>query len=195
MLVHPSVPATTVPEFIAYAKTNPGKINYASAGTGAPSHVTGELFKMMAGVNLVHVPYRGSGLGLVDLLAGQVQAGFPTLTSSIEYVRAGKLRALAVTSATRSDALPDIPTVGEFLPGYDASGWYGIGAPKGTSVEIVAKLNTEINAGLVDPKLKARLADVGGTPLVGSPADFGKLIAEETEKWGKVVKFSGAKAD
>jgi tripartite-type tricarboxylate transporter receptor subunit TctC len=195
MLVHPSVPATTVPEFIAYAKTNPGKINYASAGTGAPSHVTGELFKMKAGVNLVHVPYRGSGLGLVDLLAGQVQAGFPTLTSSIEYVRAGKLRALAVTSATRSDALPDIPTVGEFLPGYDASGWYGIGAPKGTSVEIVAKLNTEINAGLVDPKLKARLADVGGTPLVGSPADFGKLIAEETEKWGKVVKFSGAKAD
>jgi tripartite-type tricarboxylate transporter receptor subunit TctC len=195
MVVHPSVPATTVPEFIAYAKTSPGKINYASAGTGAPSHVTGELFKMMAGVNLVHVPYRGSGLGLVDLLAGQVQAGFPTLTSSIEYVRAGKLRALAVTSATRSDALPDIPTVGEFLPGYDASGWYGIGAPKGTSVEIVAKLNTEINAGLVDPKLKARLADVGGTPLVGSPADFGKLIAEETEKWGKVVKFSGAKAD
>jgi tripartite-type tricarboxylate transporter receptor subunit TctC len=195
MAVHPSVPAKTVPEFIAYAKANPGKISMASAGIGAPSHVSGELFKMMARVNLVHVPYRGAGPALVDLLAGQVQVGFPSMPSSIEYVRAGKLRALAVTSATRSDALPDIPTVGEFLPGYEASASYGIGAPKGTPVEIIDMLNKEINAALGDPKMKARLADLGGTPLLGSPADFGKLIAEETEKWGKVVKFSGAKAD
>ena len=195
MAVHPSVPAKTVPEFIAYAKANPGKISMASAGIGAPSHVSGELFKMMAGVNLVHVPYRGAGPALVDLLAGQVQVGFPSMPSSIEYVRAGKLRALAVTSATRSDALRDIPTVGEFLPGYEASASYGIGAPKGTPVEIIDMLNKEINAALGDPKMKARLADLGGTPLLGSADDFGKLIAEETEKWGKVVKFAGVKAE
>jgi tripartite-type tricarboxylate transporter receptor subunit TctC len=195
MAVHPSVPAKTVPEFIAYAKANPGKISMASAGIGAPSHVSGELFKMMARVNLVHVPYRGAGPALVDLLAGQVQVGFPSMPSSIEYVRAGKLRALAVTSATRSDALPDIPTVGEFLPGYEASASYGIGAPKGTPVEIIDMLNKEINAALGDPKMKARLADLGGTPLLGSAADFGKLIAEETEKWAKVIKFAGIKAN
>jgi len=195
MAVHPSVPAKTVPEFIAYAKANPGKISMASAGIGAPSHVSGELFKMMAGVNVVHVPYRGAGPALVDLLAGQVQVGFPSVPSSIEYVRAGKLRALAVTSATRSDALRDIPTVGEFLPGYEASASYGIGAPKGTPVEIIDMLNKEINAALGDPKMKARLADLGGTPLLGSAADFGKLIAEETEKWAKVIKFAGIKAN
>jgi tripartite-type tricarboxylate transporter receptor subunit TctC len=195
MAVHPSVPAKTVPEFIAHAKANPAKISMASAGIGAPSHVSGELFKMMAEVNLVHVPYRGAGPSLVDLLAGQVQVGFPSMPSSIEYVRAGKLRALAVTSATRSDALPDIPTVGEFLPGYEASASYGIGAPKGTPVEIIDMLNKEINAALGDPQMKARLADLGGTPLLGSPADFGKLIAEETEKWAKVIKFAGIKAN
>jgi tripartite-type tricarboxylate transporter receptor subunit TctC len=195
MAVHPSVPAKTVPEFIAYAKANPGKISMASAGIGAPSHVSGELFKMMAGLNVVHVPYRGAGPALVDLLAGQVQAGFPSMPSSIEYVRAGKLRALAVTSATRSDALPDIPTVGEFLPGYEASASYGIGAPKGTPVEIIDMLNKEINAALADAKIKARLADLGGTVLPGSPADFGKLIADETEKWGKVIKFAGIKPE
>ena len=195
MAVHPSVPATTVPEFIAYAKANPGKISMASAGIGAPSHVSGELFKMMAGVNVVHVPYRGAGPALVDLLAGQVQVGFPSMPSSIEYVRAGKLRALAVTSATRSGALPDTPTVGEFLPGYEASASYGIGVPKGTPVEIIDMLNKEINAALGDPKMKAKLADLGGDVLALSPADFGKLIADETEKWGKVVKFTGIKAD
>ena len=193
--VHPSVPAKTVPEFIAYAKANPGKISMASAGIGAPSHVSGELFKMMAGVNVVHVPYRGAGPALVDLLAGQVQVGFPSMPSSIEYVRAGKLRALAVTSATRSDTLRDIPTVGEFLPGYEASASYGIGAPKGTPVEIIDMLNKEINAALGDPKMTARLADLGGTPLLGSAADFGKLIAEETEKWAKVIKFAGIKPE
>ena len=195
MAVHPSVPAKTVPEFIAYAKANPGKISMASAGIGAPSHVSGELFKMMAGVNLVHVPYRGAGPALVDLLAGQVQVGFPSMPSSIEYVRAGKLRALAVTSATRSDALPDIPTVGEFLPGYEASASYGIGAPKGTPVEIIDMLNKEINAALGDSKMKARLADLGGTPLLGSAADFGKLIAEETEKWAKVIRAANIKPE
>ena len=195
MAVHPSVPAKTVPEFIAYAKANPGKISMASAGIGAPSHVSGELFKMMAGVNVVHVPYRGAGPALVDLLAGQVQVGFPSMPSSIGYVRAGKLRALAVTSATRSDTLRDIPTVGEFLPGYEASASYGIGAPKGTPVEIIDMLNKEINAALGDPKMKARLADLGGTPLLGSADDFGKLIAEETEKWGKVIKALNIKAD
>jgi tripartite-type tricarboxylate transporter receptor subunit TctC len=195
MAVHPSVPAKTVHEFIAYAKANPGKISMASAGIGAPSHVSGELFKMMAGVNVVHVPYRGAGPALVDLLAGQVQVGFPSMPSSIEYVRAGKLRALAVTSATRSDALPDIATVGEFLPGYEASASYGIGAPKGTPVEIIDMLNKEIKAALGDPKMKARLADLGGTPLLGSAADFGKLIADETEKWAKVIKSAGVKAD
>jgi tripartite-type tricarboxylate transporter receptor subunit TctC len=195
MAVNPTVPATTVPEFIAYAKTSPGKINYASAGTGTSTHLTGELFKIMAGVDMVHVPYRSGGPALTDLLGGQVQVFFVSTVASIEYIRAGRLRALAVTTATRSDALPDLPTVGEFVPGYEASLWFGIGAPKNTPAEIVAKLNTEVNAALADPKLKARLADVGGTVLVGSSADFGKLIADETEKWGKVVKFTGIKAD
>jgi tripartite-type tricarboxylate transporter receptor subunit TctC len=195
MVVNPSVPAESVPEFIAYAKTSPGKINYASAGTGAPSHVTGELFKMMAGVDMVHVPYRSAGPALTDLLGGQVQVMFPTTVSSIEYIKTGRLRALAVTTATRSDALPDIPTVGEFVAGYEASAWLGIGAPKATPVEIVDKLNKEINAALADPKLKAKLADLGGTALAGSPADFGKLIADDTEKWGKVVRAANIKAD
>ena len=195
MEVHPSFPAKTVPEFIAYAKANPGKLNMASAGIGTGPHMAGELFKMMAGVDMVHVPYRGSPPALTDLLAGQVQVMFSPLSSSIQYVRGGKLVALAVTTATRSVVLPDIPTVGDFVPGYEATGWFGLGAPKETPVEIVDKLNKEINAGLADPKMKARLADLGGTALTGSPADFGKLIADETEKWAKVVKFSGAKPD
>ena len=195
MLVNPSFPAKTVPEFIAYAKANPGKINFASGGNGTPPHVSGELFKMMTGVNLVHVPYRGGGPALTDLLGGQVQTMFVAISAAIEYVRAGNLRALAVTTASRSDALPDIPTVGDVIPGYEASTWSGIGAPKGTPAEIIDKLNKEINAGLVDPKMKARLANMGSTALPGSPADFGKLIAEETEKWAKVVKLSGAKPE
>jgi tripartite-type tricarboxylate transporter receptor subunit TctC len=195
LVVNPSVPAKSIPEFIAYAKANPGRINMASAGTGAGSHVAGELFKMMAGVDLVHVPYRGGGPALTDLIAGQVQVMFATTISSIEYIKAGKLRVLAVTTATRWDELPDIPTVDEFVPGYEASTWYGVGAPKATPAEIVEKLNKEINAGLADPNMKTRLADLGGTVLAGLPADFGKLIAEETEKWGKVVRFTGIKAD
>jgi tripartite-type tricarboxylate transporter receptor subunit TctC len=195
MVVNPSVPAATVPEFIAYAKSKPGKTTMASAGTGTPSHVTGELFKMMAGVNLVHVPYRGGGPALTDLLSGQVQVMFATMPSSIEYIRAGKLRALAVATATRSEALPDVPTVGEFVPGYEASSWSGVGAPKATPAEIVDKLNKEINAGLADPKMKARLADLGGTVLPGPPSDFGKLIADETEKWGKVIRAANIKLD
>ena len=195
VVVHPSFPAKTVPEFIAYAKASPGKISMASAGIGSGPHVAGELFKMMTGVDMVHVPYRGGGPALTDLLGGQVQVMFGTVPASIEYIRAGRLRALAVTTATRADALPDIPTVGEFLPGYEASFWYGVGVPKNTSAEIVEKLNTEINAALADPKIKARLAEWGATALPGSPADFGKLIAVETEKWGKVVEFTGAKPD
>jgi tripartite-type tricarboxylate transporter receptor subunit TctC len=195
MVVNPSVPAKTVPEFIAYAKANPGKINYASAGTGTSTHLTGELFKMMAGVDMVHVPYRGGGPAFNDLLAGQVQVMFPTTVGSIGYIRAGRLRALAVTTETRSEALPDIPSLGEFLPGYEASNWFGIGAPKATPAEVVDKLNKEINAALADPKIKARLADLGGTVLAGSPADFGKLIADETEKWAKVIKFAGIKPE
>ena len=195
IVVHPSVPAKTVPEFIAYAKANPGKINMASGQMGGPGHVAGELFKMMTGTDMLLVPYRGGGPALVDLLVGQVQVMFPTIVASIEYIRAGRLRALAVTAATRSDALPDIPTVSEFVPGFEASFWTGIGAPKATPAEIVDKLNEAINAGLADPKLKARFADLGGTVLAVSPTDFGKLIAEETEKWGKVVKFTGIKAD
>src|SRR5262249_23048704 len=195
MAVNPKVSAKTVPEFIAYAKTSPGKINYASAGTGTATHLTGELFKMIAGVAMFHVPYRGAGPAFNDLLAGQVQVMFPTTVSSIGYIRASRLRALAVTAATRSDVLPDIPTVAEFVPGYEASNWYGVGAPKNTPSEIVAKLSKEINAGLADPNIKTRLAGLGGTVLAGSPADFGTLIAEETEKWGKVVRFTGAKAD
>ena len=194
-MVNPSVPAKTVPEFIAYAKANPGKLNMSSGGNGTSQHVAGELFKMMTGVDLVHVPYRGAAPALTDLLGGQVQVMFPGMPGSIEYIRAGKLRALAVTTETRSEALPDIPTVGDFVPGYEASQWFGVGAPKNTPIEIIDKLNKEINAGLADPKIKARLADLGGTLLAGSPADFGKLIADETEKWGKVVKFAGIKPD
>jgi tripartite-type tricarboxylate transporter receptor subunit TctC len=195
ILVNPSFPAKTAPEFIAYAKANPGKLNMASAGNGTPSHVSGELFKMMAGVNMVHVPYRGAGPALTDLLGGQVQVYFPTIGASVEYISSGKLRALAVTTATRSEALPDIPTMSEFVPGYEASAFYGLGGPKNTPAEIVDKLNKEINAALADPKAKARLGDLGGAALAGSPADFSKLIAEETEKWAKVVKFSGARPD
>jgi tripartite-type tricarboxylate transporter receptor subunit TctC len=195
MVVHPSVPTKTVPEFIAYAKANPGKVNMASAGNGSSIHVSGELFKMMAGVNLTHVPYRGSGPMMTDLLGGQVQVAFDSMPSSLEQIRAGKLRALAVTTATRSEALPDIPTLSDFVPGYEASNWWGAGAPRNTPAAIVDRLNKEINAGLADPKMKARLAEMGGMVLAGSPADFGKLIADETEKWAKVVKFSGARPD
>src|SRR5262249_49890604 len=183
MVVNPSIPAKTVREFIAYAKANPGKISMASAANGTPSHVSGELFKMMTGVNMVHVPYRGGGPALVDLLSGQVQVMFPTMSSSIEYVRAGKLGALAVTSATPSEALPQLPAVSNFVRAFEAPFWTGTGAPKTTPTDVVDKLNKEINAGLADPKIKARLAVLGGTVLPGSPADFGKLIAEETEKW------------
>ena len=195
MQVNPSLPVTTVPEFIAYAKANPGKISMGSGGNGSPAHVIGEHFKMMTGVNLVHVPYRGGAPALTDLIGGQIQVAFIDMAGSIEYIRAGKLRALAVTTATRSEALPDIPTIGDFVPGFEASQWVGLGAPKNTRSEIIGKLNTEINAGLVDPKLKARFADRGSTVLPGSAADFGKLIADDTEKWGKVIKFSGAKPE
>jgi tripartite-type tricarboxylate transporter receptor subunit TctC len=195
MEVNPSVPVKTVPEFIAYAKAQSGKINMASAGNGSTSHVAGELFKMMAGVNMVHVPYRGSAPALTDLLGGQVQVYFDSTTSSIEYIRDGKLRLLAVTTAARSGALPDSPTMSDYLPGYEASQWYGIGAPKNTPAEIIDRLNKEINAALADPKMKARLADLGAAVLAGSPADFGKLIAEETEKWGKVVRAANIRAD
>jgi tripartite-type tricarboxylate transporter receptor subunit TctC len=193
MEVHPSVPARTVPEFIAYAKANPGKISMASAGIGNSTHVAGELFKMMTGVNWVHVPYRGAGPALADVLGGQVQGMFDGVPGSIEYIRAGKVRALAVTTAVRLEMLPDLPTIGEFVPGYEASSVNGIGAPKNTPTEIIEKLNAEINTALADAKLKARFAAMGAPVLVGSAADFGKLIAEETEKWAKVVKFSGAK--
>ena len=195
MLVNPSFPARSVSEFVAYAKANPGKINMASAGIGNETHVYGELFKGMAGVNLVHVPYRGGAPALTDLLGGQVQVYFGALASSIEYIKAGKLRALAVTTATRSEALPDIPTLSEFVPGYEASQWYGLGAPKNTPAEIIEKLNREINAALVDPKIKARLADLGGTPVPGSSADFGKFIAAETEKWAKVIRAANIKVE
>jgi tripartite-type tricarboxylate transporter receptor subunit TctC len=196
MLVHPSVQAKTIPEFIAYAKFNPGKLNMASAGTGTGPHVAGELFKLMTGINMVHVPYRGGAPALADLLGGQVQVLFGSAPESIEFIRTGKLRALAVTTATRSEVLPDVPTVGEFVTGYEASGWYGVAAPKNTPFEIVNKLNTEINAGLVDPKMKARLANnLGGAGMPMTPTDFGKLIADETEKWGKVIKFAGIKPE
>ena len=195
MVVNPSVPAKTVAEFISYAKTTPGKINYASAGIGVPSHMTGELFKMMAGVDMAHVPYRSAGPALTDLLGGQVQVFFGTSVSSIQYVSTGRLRALAVTTATRMEALPDVPTMAEFLPGFEATTWTGIGEPKNTPADIVDKLNREINAGLADPKMKARLADLGCTVLAGSPADFGKLMAEDTEKWRKVIKSVGIKPE
>jgi tripartite-type tricarboxylate transporter receptor subunit TctC len=195
MVVNPSVPANTVPQFIAYAKANPGRISFGSSGIGSGNHLAGELFKIMAGVDMVHVPYRSAGPALTDLLGGQVQVMFPSTVSSIEYVRAGRLRALAVTTATRSETLPDLPTVGEFVPGYEASTWFGVGAPKATPAEIVEKLNKEINAGLADSKIKARLADLGGGPLALSPAEFGKLIADETEKWGKVIRVVNIKTN
>ena len=195
LLANPSLPARTVPELIAYAKANPGKITMASAGIGSIGHLVGELFKMMAGVDLVHVPYRGAGPALTDLLGGQVLISFAGIAGSIEYVRTGKLRALAVTTATRSEALPDVPTVGEFVPGYEAGDWLGIGAPKNTPAEIVDRLNREINAALADPKIKARFADLGGTPLALTPADFGKLLADETEKWGKVIRAANIKPE
>jgi len=190
---NPSVPVKTIPEFIAYAKGNPGRITMASGGNGTSPHIAGELFKMMVGVNLVHVPYRGAGLALNDLLGGQVETMFATMSSSIEYIKDGRVRALAVTTAKRSEALPDAPTVGDFVPGYEASTWYGLGAPRNTPTEIIEKLNREVNAVLAEPQMKARLASLGSSPLSLSPAELGKLIAEETEKWGKVVKFSGAR--
>ena len=195
MVVNPSVPAKSVPEFIAYAKANPGKLNMGSAGSGSTTQIFGELFKMLSGVNLVQVSYRGGGPAFIDLLGGQVQVMFVGFTESIGYIKAGKLRALAVTTAARSLALPDIPTVGEFVAGYEASGWFGVGAPRNTPAEIIDTLNKEINAGLADPKMKAQLADLGGTPLADSPAEFGKLISDETEKWAKVIRAAGIKAE
>jgi tripartite-type tricarboxylate transporter receptor subunit TctC len=194
MVVNPSFPAKTLPEFIVFAKANPRKISMASAGTGSTSHVAGELFKMMAGVDMVHVPYRGGAPAITDLLGGQVQVFFGTTTALIGHIRGGRLRGLAVTTAMRSEALPNIPTIGELISDYEASDWFGLVAPKATFAEIVDKLSREINAGLADPKIKARLAEQG-TVLAGSPADFGRLIAEETEKWAKVVKLSGARPD
>ena len=193
MEVNPSFPAKTVAEFIAYTKANPGKINMASAGNGTSGHVAGELFKMMTGINMLHVPYRGGAPAITDLLGGQVQVLFDPVASSTEYIKAGKLRALAVTSTTRLEAFPDIPTVGDAVPGYEASAFFGVGAPRGTPSEIIDKLNKEINAALADPKIKARFADLGGMTLPGSPADFGKLIADETEKWGKVIRAANIK--
>ena len=195
MVVHPSFPAKTVPEFIAYAKANPRKVTMASSGNGSSTHVSGELFKMMAGIDMIHVPYRGGGQVITDLIAGHVQVGFMGLTVVVEHIRSGKVRALAVTTTTRSDVLPDIPTVGDFVPGYQASAFWGVGAPRNTPAEIINKLNKEINAGLSDPGLMRRLPEGASAVLAGSPADFGKLIAEETEKWAKVVKFAGIKPD
>jgi tripartite-type tricarboxylate transporter receptor subunit TctC len=195
MEVNPSVPAKTVPEFIAYAKANPGKINMASSGNGSTIHMSGELFKMMTGINMIHIPYRGGAPALTDMLGGQVQVMFDNIPTSLEHVRSGALRPLAVTTTTRLDLLPNIPTVAEFVPGYESSAWYGIGVPKGTPEGIITMLNRAVNAGLADPTLKARFTDLSATVLPGSPADFGKLLVDETEKWGKVVKFSGAKAD
>jgi len=195
MEVTPSFPAKTVPEFIVYAKANPGKVSFASAGNGSVAHVTGELFKMMTGVNMLHVPYRGAAPALTDLIGGQVDVMFDNMPSSIEHIRAGRLRPLAVSTTSRLDSLPDIPTVGDFVPGFETSAWGGIGAPRDTPAEIINKLNREINAGLADPKMNARLADLGGLVLPLLPAEYARRIAEETEKWGKAIKFSGAKAD
>jgi tripartite-type tricarboxylate transporter receptor subunit TctC len=195
MEVHPSVPAKTVPEFIAYAKANPGKMAMASAGNGTIQHVTGELFKMMAGIDLLHVPYRGAPPALTDLIGGRAQVMFDVLPSSIEYIRANKLRALAVTTAARSEMLPEIPTVGEFVPGFEASGWIGVGTPKNIPTEIVDKLNSEINVALVDPKIKARVSDLGSAVFASSPAEFTKFIAAETEKWGKVIRTANIKPE
>jgi tripartite-type tricarboxylate transporter receptor subunit TctC len=195
LVVHPSFPAKTVPEFIAFAKANPGKVTMASPGNGSSPHVSGELFKMMAGIDMTHVPYRGGGQVMTDLIAGQVQVSFIGLTVAIEHIRSGKLRALAVAAATRSDVLPDIPTVSDFVPGYEASAFWGVGAPRNTPPDIIEKLNKEINAALADPKLKARLAELGGTVLAASPTDFGKLITDETEKWGNVIRTLNIKAE
>jgi tripartite-type tricarboxylate transporter receptor subunit TctC len=195
MLVNPSAPSKTVPAFIAYAEANPGTINMASAGNGTPSHVAGELFKGMTGVRMIHVPYRGESQATTDLLGGQVQVLFGSFPGSIEHIRAGKLRALAVTGATRSELLPDIPTVAEFLPGYEVSGWYGIGAPRTTPMEIISKLNREIKLALASPVVKARIADHGGVAFYASPADFGKFMADETEKWAKVIRTANIKAE
>ncbi|MGZ5829530.1 MAG: Bug family tripartite tricarboxylate transporter substrate binding protein [Xanthobacteraceae bacterium] len=195
LLLNPSVPAKTVPELIAYAKANPGKVNMASAGTGSAPHMAGELFNFMAGVKMVHVPYRGQGPALSDLLGGQVQVLFATTPGTADFIKTGKLRALAVTTASRAEVFSDLPKAGDFVPGYEASQWYGLAAPKNTPVEIVDKLNREINAALADPAFKGKLADIGGEPLPGSPAEFGKFIAEETDKWGKVVKFAGLKPE
>jgi tripartite-type tricarboxylate transporter receptor subunit TctC len=195
VLVNPSVPATTIPELIAYAKANPGKVNLASAGTGSAPHMAGELFNAMAQIKMVHVPYRGQAPALTDLLGGQVQVLFATTPGTTDFISTGKLRALAVTTASRAEVLPDLPTVGDFLPGYEASQWYGVCAPKNTPAAIIDRLNKEINAALADPGMKARFADIGGEPLAGSPTAFGKLIADETEKWAKVVKFAGLKSE
>lgn len=195
ILLHPSMPVKTVPELIAYAKANPGKVNMASAGNGSAPHMAGELFKMMAGVNMVHVPYRGQGPALTDLLGGEVQVLFATAPGTTDYIASGKLRALAVTTAARALVAPELPPVGDFVPGYETSQWYGMCAPGKTSAEIIAKLNKEINAAIADPGMKARLAALGGEPLPGTPAEFGKLIAEETEKWAKVVQAAGLKPD
>jgi tripartite-type tricarboxylate transporter receptor subunit TctC len=194
MLTNPSFPAKTIPQLIDYAKANPGKVNMASPGIGAISHLAGELFKIMAGVDLVNVPFSGNSPALTALLGGQVEVSFASLPSSIEFIRTGKLHGLGVTSPTRSEALPDVPAVGEFVPGYEVSAWYGVGAPKGTPADVIDKINKEIHAGLADPKLKARIADLGGTPFALSPADFGKFIADETEKWGKVIRALNIKA-
>jgi tripartite-type tricarboxylate transporter receptor subunit TctC len=196
MVINPSVPTKTVPEFIVHAKANPGKINMGSSGNGTLAHMAGELFKMMTGIDLVHVPYRGGAPALTDMLGGQVQVMFPALSSTIEYVRSGQLRALGITAATRSDALPGTPSIAEFVPGYEASAFYGIGAPRDTPADIIDKLNKEINAGLADPKLRMRLAEIGDhMVLAGSPTDFGRLIADETEKWGKVIRAAGIKPE
>jgi tripartite-type tricarboxylate transporter receptor subunit TctC len=193
VVVNPSVPVNTIPELIAYAKANPGKLNMASSGNGSTIHMSGELFKMMTGVDMIHVPYRGGALALTDMIGGQVQVMFDNIPTAAEFVKSGKLRGLAVTGATRSEVLPDLPTVADFLPGYEATSWYGLGAPKGTPPDVIEKLNREVNAILAEPKAKARFLEIGASLLPGSAAEFGKLVADETEKWGKVVKFAGAK--
>ena len=195
VVVHPSVPATTIPEFIAYAKANPGKINYGSAGSGTPQNISCELFKMMAEVNLVHVPYRGGAPAITDLVGGHIQVIFSPVSEAIEQIKVGKLRALAVTTASRLNVLPDVPTMAEFVPGYEASGFAGIGAPRNTPAEIITMLNKELNVGLADSKVQARIVDLGGTVLGGSPAEFGAILSEATEKWARVIKFAGIKAD
>jgi tripartite-type tricarboxylate transporter receptor subunit TctC len=195
MQIHPSVPVNSVPEFVAYAKANPGKVNMGSGGVGATGHMAGELFQLLSGVRLTHVPYRGEALALTDLLGGQVQVVFATAGSSIQYIKAGKLKALALATAARIELLPDLPPLADFLPGYEASSWNGLTAPRNTPPEIIDKLNREINTAMADPKIKARIVDMGGPPIIASPADFGKIIAEDTAKWAKVIQFSGAKAE